>query len=449
MKTLQKTLKDSSVLIIFAYAPAGFGHLRVTDALYQGLTHAASPIILGTQDKSITYLHRLMSVHEITREFFEWIEAGIAEEISTIVYRGYLRYRTSTIYNQIITILDQRLEPADTIVIVATHFGLAHQIGAIKERLIKERKVKIILAVQVTDDSPHHIWYIPGADIIMVPSEQTKKILEAYGKTLNSPRVPLEVNPYPVDGFFSQSLTDRQYEDRKHQLDIHSKNTIHVMIPISGAAVGTDYFTTLIDEVYTQSHRFLFHVITKDAPYTKHFIDQMNVRSYVKAYTSTRDREVINQYRELYGNMTISLEVTKPSEQAFKSLCNPTTRGGSILLFSQPVGRQEYDNLDFLYRHNLIPSVYDIKKLWKYAKKNKSLTGGTKNSLFNDAKHWRGILLPVDPKESGQFIIWCMKEGLLSAMMHTTVSLPRHTAHSHELLPNGVELFWEKITNLL
>lgn len=59
-------LKDKSLLIIFAYAPAGLGHLRVTDALYQGLPKDINtPLILGSQDETITYLHRLMSLNPL------------------------------------------------------------------------------------------------------------------------------------------------------------------------------------------------------------------------------------------------------------------------------------------------------------------------------------------------------------------------------------------------
>ncbi|MDP4011012.1 MAG: hypothetical protein Q8P72_02170, partial [Candidatus Roizmanbacteria bacterium] len=89
MKSSFFSLSKKSFLLVFAYAPAGLGHLRVTDALYRGLPPEVSPILLGSQDTTITAMHRMMSVHTITRAFFEWVEQGSAEEFTTPLYRWY------------------------------------------------------------------------------------------------------------------------------------------------------------------------------------------------------------------------------------------------------------------------------------------------------------------------------------------------------------------------
>ena len=177
LKEEAKILKNKETVIILAYAPAGLGHLRVTDALYHGLPKTANPLLLGSQDKSITRIHRILSIHPIFRFFFELGQSGIPQYIVTYVYRNYLWLLTKLIYQQLTTILDQRIEETKTVLIIATHFGLAHQIAAIKDKLAKERKVKIVLAVQVTDDSPQYMWYIPGADLTFVPSEYTRREL--------------------------------------------------------------------------------------------------------------------------------------------------------------------------------------------------------------------------------------------------------------------------------
>ena len=54
-------LQDKNFLIIFTYAPAGLGHLRVTDALFHGLSKDIKPLILGSHDKTIAFLHQIAS----------------------------------------------------------------------------------------------------------------------------------------------------------------------------------------------------------------------------------------------------------------------------------------------------------------------------------------------------------------------------------------------------
>jgi len=76
-------LNQKSVMVIFTYAPAGLGHLRVTDALYHGLPDGVDPIILGSQDSFIRLAHRFTSIHPIARYIFEWAQHGALTEIFT------------------------------------------------------------------------------------------------------------------------------------------------------------------------------------------------------------------------------------------------------------------------------------------------------------------------------------------------------------------------------
>lgn len=140
-------LAQRSLLIIFTYAPAGLGHLRVTDALYHGLPTQTNPILLRSQDSSISYLHHLTSIHPATRAILEWLQSGKPEDLFTFSYRQFLRSRTKSLSAQIGTLLDQEMANPDTIVVVATHFGLAHQVAAIKTELSRARQITIILVV--------------------------------------------------------------------------------------------------------------------------------------------------------------------------------------------------------------------------------------------------------------------------------------------------------------
>ncbi len=437
------SLANKSLVIIFAYAPTGLGHLRVTDALYHGLPANVPAILLGSQDTSISAEYRFISIHPALRSMFVAVQHGFWQKVTTVFYRFYLRHHTHLLYQQLITIFDEHFELPETILIVATHFGLAHQLAAIKNRLENQLKVRIILVAQVTDDTPEPIWYIPNADCIFVPSKLVKERLEEYGKKNKISLVPFIINPYPVSPYLCDLLSQTQYDDRIKQVSPSNQTKIHVSIPISGAAIGTDFFIKLVDKLHSFSPRYLFHIVVKEAMYTRSFISEMLTRSYVTMTVSSHDRGTVDNYEQMYRHHVISLEITKPSEQTFKTLLRPNQVGGAILLFAEPVGQQEKDNLSFLKRHTLIPSVPVQEKVWQWATENKILTQEEKKTLFIEAHFWRGLQLPRKPFQTALFIQWSLEQGLFEAManFHTREDDP----HLNELGSDGVKQFWETI----
>lgn len=446
MTEAQKVLSDNSLILIFTYAPAGFGHLRVTDALFHGLPNDVTPVLLESQDKSLTFLHRISSIHPVARSIFEWIQRGKAESVVTYIYRTILRTQTKLIYQQLTTVLDQRIVTPETVVVVATHFGLAHQLAAVKEQLEKEKRVKLILFVQVTDDSPQKIWYVHGADTIFVPSEYTRKNLEEYGRKAKLPPVNFQILPYPVSPTLSKPLSSTGKSKKKQQLSPNSEEAIVISIPISGAAVGLEYFLTLVDELYLLSHRFRFLITVKSSLRTQNFINEMLKRPFVSVFPSSLDKGVVEQYENVYKFDVISLEITKPSEQAFKALISPDKVGGSILLLSQPVGRQEYDNLSFLYHHCLLPGEQETKKLLLLALQNPEEKLGNDDKLLTEAKAWRGLKLPNDPKSSAKFIFWCLKNKIFEEMGKCRVGECERSSNPIEIEgEKSVDLFWESV----
>lgn len=443
------TLSQKPLILVFSYAPAGLGHLRVTRALYGGLPKNVIPLLIGAQDKSISVVHRIMSVHPLARNIMEWMQDGVPEWIFSTIYRWNLRRNTKVLYSQMETVLDQRIELPQTILVVATHFGLAHQMAAVKRKLAQEKNVRIVLIVQVTDDSPQHMWYVPGADITFVPSERTKLRLEKYGKIARLPKLQFEVVAYPVSPLLNEVLSRDEIENKVSQVAPSAKSTIHVAIPISGAAVGTHYFSEIIELLHQRSNRFQFEIIAKAAEYTSSFLMKMGTKQFVKLHISTHDRGTVESYERVYRHNIIALEITKPSEQAFKALINPTHQGGSLLLFSEPVGRQEYDNLDFLRRHHLMPTHYEQRILWRYSEQKRTLSNETYQHYVISAIHWRGLLLPKNPTAAANFIWWCFSEGILSAMMVARVTPERSDPNTNELNPHGVTEFWKRVTNYL
>lgn len=444
----EKIFRDRSIVVYLSYAPAGFGHLRVADALYHGLPEYVTPILLGTNDTSVTFLHRLTSVHPLFRALFVWGQSGVREKFFTILYRRYLHSTARNIKQQLNETIGERIDPVSTIIIVATHFGIAHQVSFIKKELGETLGVKIILVVQVTDDSPQLIWYMHHADIIFVPSKRTQEVFEKYDtrKSLEKPK--LIVAPYPISPFLGRALTTVEFEKRVSQLSPQKEREIQMMVPLSGAAVGTKNLETLMENLKRLNNRFNFHIVVKDAPYTKLFIDRLGKqKEYIKIYKSKNDKAVVNAYEDVYMSEVIALEITKPSEQAFKALYYPKQRGGSILLFAAPIGRQEFDNLDFLTRHKLIPTKTEHVAIWELAKqKNFDSTASMYKAILGGAVHWRGLVLPDDPIVASEFINWCLEHDVFRKMSQHEEEQDASAQYESEVSPNGVEIFWQEVS---
>jgi hypothetical protein len=432
-------------MIIFSYAPAGLGHLRVADALYDGLPKDADPLILGSDDENIRRIHRVMSTYPVIRQLTEALQSEGISKLTFPLYRQYLRKRTKGVYFQLKTILEQRLDKPETVLVVATHFGLAHQLAAIKKQLEMEEEVRIILAVIVTDDSPQEIWYVEGADMIFVPSHITKIKLEQYGEEMHFRGTKFIVNPYPISPILGKRLEENEFKDKEAQLMPIATRTIHVSVPISGAAVGTNYNFKLMEALHKANNRYLFHITAKNAPYTISFLNNCLNMHFIKETILMKDREVVVAYEEQFKNDILAMEITKPSEQAFKAILSTESRGGVILLFSRPVGRQEYDNLNFLRQHFLLPKLDLNKQLWELVEKGGTLTDEEKTELLQKARRWRGMLLPDDPVLAADFIEWCLKEKIFSEMLLCKAKARKKDQYPEELGKKGVEQFWKKM----
>jgi len=416
-------------LLIFTYAPAGLGHLRVTDALVDGRPKKYPYIMLGSYDKFITNMHRFTSTNPIAKWIFTISQYGLLEDFVTAIYRWILVSSSEKLLIQLKETIESRKE-VDEVLIVATHFGMAHQIGAIKERLAKETGIKVRLVVQVTDDTSQHIWCVRGADITFVPSLYTQKKLEKYANK-NNMNLNFEVVPYPI----SPSLTNKIGNIKLRNEDLSSpEKKINVSVPISGAAVGLSFVTKLITIMVKKSNRFKFWVLVKKSVYTEMFLSIISKLQNVNVITGRNDNEMIKLYELLYQNNLIHLEITKPSEQAFKAILPPSLVGGSILLFSSPVGRQEYENIDFLIRHGLIP------------KSNQSKEFNPNGSLDY---YPRAIRLSKDSGIAADFILWGLDSGYFSKMSASDYKFSEDTLLSGEVGPDGVKEFWDTVEKKL
>lgn len=445
MINLAQVFDKKSLVIVFAYVPAGLGHLRITDSLFHGLPDGINPLLLGPEDGLTNFFHRITSVNPIARSVLEWQQQGLPDVLYTRFFRWFLKHSTDKLYQELRLVLEQRMDLSKTVLVVATHFGLAHQLVAIKRKIEEDRHIKMIIVLQITDDSFQRLWYVPGVDLIFVPSEKTKQLLIDYGKDENLPPVSMEVLPYPVDPLMADKMSRVDLENRMDQLNKESKSAIHMAIPVSGAAVGMTFLTHMIDALHEKSDRFKFHIISKSTPYTQDFLKEMLNRPFVNFEVSFSSREIVDKYADLYRREVVSLEITKPSEQAFKALFCPEQKGGSIMLFSDPIGKQEYDNLDFLRRHHLIPLKSEMDQMWKDGENNMEIDGGGK-WIIDKAKHWRGLILPFRSATAANFIWWCQKQGVFETMIKNYSELKDE---GNELGSGGVSKFWQKVAQLV
>lgn len=408
-------------LIVFTYAPAGLGHIRVANALIGGIPKDLPYVEFSPADNTTESMHRFSSLNVPARHVMEFFQRGAPESLFTKFYVKHLKKHTEDVSAQFVNLIKKQKERPEKVIIVATHFGLAHQLGFVKKDLEKVLDTQIFLVVQITDDSPQVAWYVDTADLIICPSKYTKESLHRFAVTNQMRRIETEVAPYPVDLDFAKALTKDKVAKRRFQFDPDRNSPIDIVIPVSGAAVGMEFFLHVMTRLHKKSSRFVFHVVCRKAPFTQSFISKVNHRAYVKLYTSAHYKTVVDMYKRVYMENVIAAEITKPSEQAFKALLSAESIGGSFLLLAEPVGRQEHDNMDFLQRHGFLPK------------------GPGESSKPNNL---RGCVLPFGSKASAEVIWDLFKNKKLLGAFDNFVAKDSND----ETGDDGVVRFWDVVS---
>lgn len=411
-------------MVIFTSSPAGLGHIRVLDAIKDGAPNRSELNDVGMENTTESRLHFLGS----NVKFFAWLTHfyqtnPIAEFIVTKIYTSYLRINTDQAINVFSKIAADNPEEKKWVVI-STHFALAHTIAAAKQKLEKKLGITIALFEVVTDDSPQRVWAVEGADRIFVPSEQTKTKLAKY---LKNPEV-LRVISYPISPRLGEVLTDAEFDLVKNQLAPHSRETT-IDIPISGAGTQLPFFENLIKNLIPQG--FKFKIVGLDLPFNRAFIAKMKQVPQVELLVGVSPWEAVHIYESMFQKSPRpAIEITKPSENCFKSLLEPKTRGGMIILLTPPIGRQEFDNLNFLERHRLMPTASEQVKLEN---------GEIDNDIHYKASHWRAISLPREASKASEFIKKLKDSGIFSSMLGFVAE------EKQELRHDGVKMIWEEV----
>lgn len=402
-------------LLVLASAPTGFGHLRVTQALREALPADQPVQILGIHDSSVRLVYDLISRNPLLRAVSDFIQNHrLFEDSYTFVYRRYLAHTSASTYRTFAGLLAGLSHPVSTLLVVATHFSLAHQIAACKSQLERDFHLHLVLVVVVTDDSPQRVWAIPGADFVFVPSLTTKDRLARYFPVSSlSPRII--ITPYPLSPSLALPLSPDQRSLRRLQLDPVLDHPVNLIVPVSGAAVQLSYLRDLLS-VLVSDPRIHITVVSRSSAYCAPFLSWCARHPAIRILSSPSDDRVVKLYEQAYLDTVFSLEITKPSEQSFKALLSPDLVGGSLLLFSPPVGRQEIDNLAFLRRHHLLSEV----------------------------PPGRSLILPPRGRQAGLTVLSWLHSGRLLAMSEFTGYLPHP-----ELRPDGAKLFWSALCSLV
>jgi hypothetical protein len=427
--------------IILTTVPTGLGHIRVTKALAKGLPTPIQPTILGVQDETTAMLYRIISTNFYLRWLLEFTQTNpIVERTSTEILNFIQTSDTQGTEIMLKGFIGD--DPKVKIIIVSTHAFIAQKI----QKIINNKTIPnpIFHAVIITDDSPQRFWMV-DADMIFAPSHYTKNTLEKLYKKDNR-QVPLiKVNPYPINPEFCEKLRPEVLYNKIEQLHPENPQKARICIPVSGAAVQLNYYTTLIEELLAQdtknqNREFTFSIVTRKGNYTRPFISHFREELEVSFHIGANDEQTVELYDQLYHQPNPpAIEITKPSEQAFKALTTPDTIGGPLLLLTDPVGRQEYDNLNFLERHSLMPSPHEhLELLEAFMSDNKEKL----ENMREMAHTWRCLRLPSNPHEASQFIVNGFKHGIFIAMQDY-----RRYTHTDELSPDGVKQIWETILN--
>ena len=131
-------------------------------------------------------------------------------------------------------------------------------------------------------------------------------------------------------GLLVKNLSANEQKSRRDQLKPTANRKVQIAIPISGAAVGTDFILETVKNLRDLSGRYEFKVICRQSQFTQKFITELSKFAGVSFMTSAHYRETVEYYELAYSKNVISLEISKPSEQAFKALLTPKKHLGGV-----------------------------------------------------------------------------------------------------------------------
>lgn len=429
----------TDTLFVFTTSPSGLGHIRVMNAIKDSKPYGIDTYDIGIVNIKANRIHDLGSRVKAFVKLTEFYQTNpVAEWIVTKFYTRFLKRHTDEVFREFKDI-KTKYPNKKKWVVISTHFALAHSISSAKKRLESELGVSIYLCVIVTDDSPQRIWLVDNADLTFVASDETRSKLASY--LPEKKRATLKTISFPIAERLSQNLSTTEFQFIINQVDPRANTPLQIEIPISGAAVQLTFFQKLLQSLSQSDFGFRskagcsFSVIGLESILTMSFFEK--IRSYARVQVSigVDTWQTVEYYESVfYQPSRPAIEITKPSEQAFKAMLNPRQRGGVILLLTTPIGRQEYDNLNFLIRNGLAPDENENEMLFNEEDLSKWIPR---------VKNWRALRIPEDPLKAALFIKRLKSTGIFYSMLSATIP------DRPNLKSDGVRRIWDEIEKMV
>ncbi|MDQ3239351.1 MAG: hypothetical protein M3P33_02395, partial [bacterium] len=267
-----ETSTKKHIKIIISTSPTGLGHIRVMNALLEGLPKEIKPSIIGIQDNLTSFIYRIISTNATLRKCFEFIQNNpLAENLTSQIIRSFQIINLSNTIAEIKNILDSDDEISD-IIYVSTHPMIGNKIQKIIDKQYFD--IPSTHALIVTDDSPQRFWVL-NSDYIITPSEKTKNKLQKLCTDCNfNPKII--VKPYPINPKYLKKLPPHVLYNKLEQIEPDNPQKLRICIPISGAAVQLDFYQVLIEQLlitipHNNLNEFTFSIITKEGNFTRPF----------------------------------------------------------------------------------------------------------------------------------------------------------------------------------
>ncbi len=258
---------------------------------------------------------------------------------------------------------------------IAYHPDVAYVLSHHKYALMKESGKRLRVIPIITDDLQwrgQFVWYPIDADLILAPSEGSKRIAEGqlkfWERIMRSRRNPqgqslptVEAVSYPVNPFLIQNLTDAEIADRLLQLTEGSGVRTQILVPQGGAVPNPKF---QLDFVGSLPASFQPHVIIKSSS-TTHQYERDMTRLGANVIAEPTSVGALSAYLKAHATLNPSAFESKPSELFAHTLIPVDRRGGEIMLVAPPVGDQEKQNYASMVLRGVAVPLEEARRMHK------------------------------------------------------------------------------------
>ncbi len=434
---------------------AGLGHLRVMTAV----AHAYPEKTLNGHRKILyesiaSKVHQSGSTNPVAKWLVEYLQQheSLQQFAAWPIHSAVSRHDTVPVMEAASAFVEQSQHK--NIYHVAFHPHPAYVLSQkdhlpyLNERFQKDNKVITVL----TDHlhlRPQFTVYLLNTDMLIVPDQGSKDLaeeqLQIWAKRMKrrqnyEAKIPeVTVIPYPLDLHLLEPLPEKLFGYRVDQLNPDKDLQMKVLIPAGGSFPQKELIERISSSLIHDYQAAQVRLIAKHSEAMADYLRSFELMGG-EVKTAEADGEVIRLYNEGFRTFVPSLVITKPSEIHANTYINPQLSGGAIYLFTEPVGDQEVQNLDYLMQQGLIPTDKQSRELTRALRAHDI---DVIRHYVDMATSWRGLRLPQDPEAAAAFIVTAKSMGIFEAMMH--YETPPYL--SPELATDGAAQMWQTVAD--